>query len=267
MSLTTVGRIRLCYQCEGSGPPVLFISGISGDQHGWAPVVARLKPRYECITFDNRGIGQSSKPRHGYTIPDLTRDTLGLLDKLSISRTHIVGMSLGGLVAQSIALQRPERVGGLVLAGSFAAPSPRLMHVLNSRKFMQRKMGRFEYIWALAAWMFGPKSLGNPGFVDEFARKAAGNPHSQALYAFDQLVDGIAQFDARAQLEQIRQPTLVIVGEHDILTPPQQARILAEGIPGAELVVLPDLGHFCHLEDPKEFASRSVSFFKRVDSR
>lgn len=267
MSITTVGRIKLCYQREGAGPPILFISGLGGDQYGWAPVVARLRRRYECITFDNRGIGQSSRPRNGYTVSDLTRDTLGLLDRLSISRTHIVGISMGGLIAQSIALQRPEFVGGLVLVGSFAAPSPRLMHVLNSRKFMQRSMERYEYIWALAAWMFGPESLGKLGFVDDFAKKVAGSPHPQALHAFDQLVDGIGQFDARAQLKQIRQPTLVMVGEHDILTTPHQARILVEGIPGAELVVLPGVGHFCHLEDPKGFASRVAGFLKRVEAR
>ena len=267
MSIATVGRIKLCYQREGTGPPILFISGLSGDQHGWAPVVARLRQRYECITFDNRGIGQSSRPRNGYTVPDLTRDTLDLLDRLSILRTHIVGLSMGGLIAQSMALQRPELVAGLVLMSTFAAPSSRLMHVLNSRKFMQRSMGRYEYIWSLAAWMFGPESLGKPGFIDDFARKAAGNPHSQALHAFDQLVDGIGQFDARAQLKQIRQPTLVMVGEHDILTTPNQAQALAESIPGAELMVLPNMGHFCHLEDPKGFASRLTSFLKRVDAR
>lgn len=267
MSMTTVGNIELYYEREGAGPPVLFISGLSGDHNEWAPSVALLKQQYECITFDNRGTGQSSRPQSGYTIPDLTRDTLGLLDALSISRTHIVGMSMGGLIAQSIALQRPELVGGLVQVGSFAVANPRVMHVMNSRKLLQRKMERYEYIWALAAWMLGPKALGKPGFADGFARKAADNPHAQALHAFDQLVDGIGQFDGRAQLKQIRQPALVMVGEHDILTTPQQAKDLAEGITGAELVVLPDVGHFCHLEDPKGFTRPIDSFLKSLDTR
>ena len=267
MPITTVGRIKLCYQREGAGPPILFISGLSGDKNGWAPVVEQLKHQYECITFDNRGIGQSSRPRSGYTIPDLTRDTLGLLDGLSISRAHILGMSMGGMIAQSMALQRPELVGGLVLVGSFAAPNSRLMHVLKARKFMQRRMKRYEYIWALAAWMFGPEALDKPAFIDAFARKVADNPHPQALHAFDQLVDGIGQFDNRAQLKEIRQPTLMMVGEHDILTPPHLSRILVEGIPDAELVVLPGVGHFCHAENPIEFADRVASFLKRVDAR
>ena len=267
MSIATVEGIDLYYQREGSGPPILFISGLSGGHHSWTPSVALLKQRYECITFDNRGIGQSSRPQTGYTMPDLTRDTLSLLDKLSILHTHIVGMSMGGLVAQNIALQRPDLVGCLVLVASFAAPCPRFMHVLNSRKFLQKKMDRYEYSWTLAPWMLGPASFGKPGFVDAFAKKAADNPHPQALHAYDQLVDGIGQFDSRAQLDQIRQPTLVMVGEYDILTAPHQAKALADGITGSELAVLPGVGHFCHLEDPQGFTGRIDRFLKSVDSR
>ncbi len=258
--ITSVGRIKLNYQREGKGFPLLFISGLGANLQLWAPVVEHLKSHYECITFDNRGIGQSSRPRSGYTIPDLTRDTLGLLDKLSILRTHIVGMSMGGMVALTIALERPDVIDRLVLVGSAARPDPRLIHVLNSRKFMQKRMSRYEYFWALAGWMFGPEALGKPGFADDFARKAADNPHPQALNAFNQLVDGIGQFDVRGQLKKIKQPTLVIVGEQDILTPPHLSRILAKGIPNTKLLELPGLGHFCATEDPKGFAERIANF-------
>ncbi len=265
MSIVTVGRIKLGYQRQGTGPPILFISGLGADRQLWIPVVEQLRHQFECITFDNRGTGQSSRPRTGYTMPDLTRDTLGLLDRLSISRTHVVGISMGGIIAQNIAVQRPDLVSGLVLVSSFAAPGPRLMHVLNSHKFMQRHLGRYEYFyWALAPWMFGPETLGKPGFTNNFAKKAADNHHPQALYALDQLVDGIGQFDTQAQLNKIRQPTLVIAGEHDILTPPHGVQSLAEGIPGAELVVLPGVGHSCASEDPEAFANCVARFLRKV---
>jgi pimeloyl-ACP methyl ester carboxylesterase len=115
--------------------------------------------------------------------------------------------------------------------------------------------------------MLGPETLGKPGYTDGFAQKAADNPHAQALHAYDQLVDGIGQFDGRSQLKQIRQPALVMVGEHDILTTPHQAKDLADGITGAELVVLPDVGHFCHLEDPKGFTRPIDRFLKSLDTR
>ncbi len=125
MSKVKVGDVELNYEREGAGPPILFIGGLAAGQVLWAKVVEHLKQDYECITFDNRGIGQSSKPASGYSIPILSGDSLGLLDSLSITRAHIVGMSMGGLIAQDMALQRPEMIGSLVLAGSFAKTSAR----------------------------------------------------------------------------------------------------------------------------------------------
>ncbi len=268
MAIIKVGRIKLGYQREGTGnPPIIFISGLSMDKEFWAPVVEHLKHQYECITFDNRGVGESSKPRSGYTIPDLARDTMGLLDRLSISRAHVVGCSMGGMVAQVMALQRPELVAGLVILGSMASRDHRSAHVIKTRSFLQRRLNRYEYSLTVAAWFFGPEALAKPGYAEDWARKEAEKPHPQALYAFDQLVDGIGQFDVRAQLKNIHQPTLVTVGEQDILTPPYQSRIIAESIPGAELVVLPGVGHFCITEDPRGFADRVASFLKRVDAR
>jgi len=266
MPTVKVKGIRIYYERAGAGTPVLFITGLGGDHQPWAPLAGQLKDQYECITFDNRGIGQSSRPASGYTMSDLTRDTIGLLEALSISRAHIVGMSMGGLVAQNIALQQPERVLGLVLLGSFAAGDARLNHVLASRKSMMKRMTRYEYFWAIAAWMFGLKSLERPAFIDGFAKMAASNPHPQSLRAFSQLVDGIAEFDNRAHLKEIRKPTLVMVGEQDILTPPRLSRALAEGIPGAELEIVPGVGHLCISEDTKGVADRLLRFFKRVDA-
>ena len=266
MPTVNVEGIKIYYEREGTGTPTLFITGLGGDHRPWAPVVEQLKDQYECVTFDNRGIGQSSKPPSGYTMSDLTRDTIGLLDALSISRAHIIGMSMGGLVAQNIALQQPKRIRSLVLLGSFAAGDARLNHVLSSRKFMQKRMTRYEYFWALAGWMFGPQTLAKSSFVNDFANMAADNPHPQSLRAFSQLVDGIVQFDNRARLKDIRIPTLVMVGEEDILTPPYLSRALAEGIPGADLEVIPGVGHFCVTEDTKGVADRLVRFFKRVDA-
>ena len=255
MPKAALGSIELHYERQGDGSPLAFISGLGANRGLWNPVVEILRDRYECITFDNRGIGESSRPDSGYTISDLTRDTLGLLDSLSISTSHIIGMSMGGMVAQEIALERPGMVRGLILAGSMAAPDERLMHVLNSRKAMQRQMKPYDYFWALAAWMFGPGALSKQGFAEEFAKRGAENPHPQSLRAFDQLVDGIGQFDVRMRLGEIKAPTLVIVGEQDILTPPHLSRALAEGIPSTEFAVLPGLGHFCATEDPKGFAA------------
>jgi len=267
MPIAKVGDIELYYEREGTGSPILFIAGLSVGQQLWAPLVEHLSHQYECITFDGRGIGQSSKPPSGYTIPDLTRDALGLLDSLSISRAHVVGMSMGGLIAQDMALQRPEIISGLVLVGSFAKTSARGDLIQETRKMMQKRLSPYEYFLVQATWMFAPDTLSKPGFAEDYARKAADNPHPQAKHAFEQLADGARQFDTRARLKDISRPTLVLVGEEDIMATPSQSRVLAEGIPGAEMVVLPNLGHFLTSEDPKKFADCVDSFLKRVDAR
>lgn len=267
MAIAKVGSIELYYERSGSGPPILFIGGLGAGQMLWANVVAHLKHEYECITFDNRGIGQSSKPPSGYTIPDLSRDSLGLLDSLSVTKAHVVGMSMGGLIAQDMALEHPENIKSLVMAGSFAKTSARGDLIQETRKILQKRLDPYEYFLVQATWMFGPETLGKPDFAENYARNMADNPHPQAKHAFDQLADGVARFDTRERLKDINVPSLVVVGEEDIMASPSQSKALAEGIPGAELVVLPKLGHFClATEGSKQFADCITSFIKRVDT-
>ena len=266
MPTIKIRDVKIYYEREGAGAPLLFISGLGGDHQVWAPVVERLKDRYGCIRFDNRGIGQSSRPRSGYAIPDQTQDVRGLLDALSVSQVHIVGQSMGGMIAQNIALQRPRLVRSLVLLASSAAMDSRSNHFIRSRTVMQRRMTGYEYFQAIVPWFFGPEMLSKPGFVESWARRAADHPHPQSINAFSQLANGIAKFDGRAQLKDIRQPTLVMVGEHDILTPPYMSRVLAEGIQGAELVVFPGLGHMCILEDTNAVIKQIATFLARVEA-
>ena len=268
MSIVKMGRINLSYLREGNSvTPILFISGLSMDKEFWAPVVEHLKHQYECITFDNRGVGESSRPRSGYSPYDLMNDTVNLLDKLSIPRAYVVGCSMGGRIAQLMALERPELVAGLVLVGCMASRDPRSAHMMKTRRFLQRRLSRYEYSLTMASWFFGPETLAKPGYAENWAKKEAEKPHPQSLHALDQLVAGGAGFSIRDQLKNIRQPTLVMVGEQDILTPPYGGRIIAESIPGAKLVMLPGVGHFCVIEDPKGLAGRVASFLKRVDGR
>lgn len=268
MPIIKVGRIKLGYLRDGTGsPPIIFISGLSMDKEFWAPVVEHLKDKHECITFDNRGVGESSRPRSGYTPYDLMQDTVGLLNKLSIPKTYVVGSSMGGIVVQLMALQRPELVAGLILVGSMATVDHRSGYVTKIRGFLQKRLSRYEYALVVASWFFGPQTLAKPGYAEDWAKKEAEKPHPQSLHAYNQLVAGAPGFNIRDQLKNIRQPTLVVVGEQDILTPPYQSRIIAENIPGAELVVLPGVGHFCVIEDPKGLADNVARFIKRANAR
>ena len=265
MPTISAGRLKIFYEREGSGPPLVFIAGLGADHHFWSPLLEQLRGRYDCVVFDNRGNGLSSRPRNGYAPSDIAADTLALMDGLGIERAHLFGWSLGGMVAQWIALEHPERIRGMVLAGSMAKADARMMHILRTRKLMQRRMKPQEYFTVLASFMYGAKVLAQPEFVRGYVRRAANNPHPQALHAFDQLVEGIGAFDSRSRLRRIKTPTLVLVGEEDILTTPERSRELAKGIPGAELEILPGVSHFCGTEDPKRVATLTHRFLARVD--
>ena len=267
MPKAALGSIELHYERQGDGSPLAFISGLGANRGLWNPVVEILRDRYECITFDNRGIGESSRPDSGYTISDLTRDTLGLLDSLSISTSHIIGMSMGGMVAQEIALERPGIVRSLILAGSMAAPDERLMHVLNSRKAMQRQMKPYDYFWALAAWMFGPGALSKQGFAEEFAKRGAENPHPQSFARLR---------PARGWHRPVRCADAARRDKGANSCDSRRARYTDAaasvpcprgGIPSTEFAVLPGLGHFCATEDPKGFAATVDRFLGVADGR
>ncbi len=125
MPATNVGDIELHYRDDGAGQPVLFIQGLGVDHRGWAPVCAPLSKRFRCISFDNRDVGRSSQVEAQYDVVDMAGDALGLLDALGIERADVVGVSMGGVIAQEIAIRHPERVRRLALVSTYTSGDPR----------------------------------------------------------------------------------------------------------------------------------------------
>jgi 3-oxoadipate enol-lactonase len=134
MPFASVGKYKIFYVDEGEGFPIVLIHGLAGDHQAWAPQIAALRGRHRVIAFDNRGAGKSTQVDEPVTTEDLARDTLGLMDALGVSRAHIVGRSMGGSIAQHIALRAPDRVQSLVLCASFAKLDPLGMRVLTNMR-------------------------------------------------------------------------------------------------------------------------------------
>src|SRR5215470_8594687 len=122
MPLAKIGDHELYYEEHGSGEPLLCIMGFATDSTGWLLQVPEFAKRYRTIVFDNRGVGRSSKPTSAYTIHEMADDAAGLLDHLGIARAHVLGLSMGGMIAQELVLRHPQRVRGLVLAATFPEP-------------------------------------------------------------------------------------------------------------------------------------------------
>jgi pimeloyl-ACP methyl ester carboxylesterase len=144
MPFASVGKYKIFYVDEGEGFPIVLIHGLAGDHQAWAPQIAALRGRHRVIAFDNRGAGKSTQVDEPVTTEDLARDTLGLMDALGVSRAHIVGRSMGGSIAQHIALRAPDRVQSLVLCASFAKLDPLGMRVLTNMREVLEWRGSWE---------------------------------------------------------------------------------------------------------------------------
>ena len=241
--------ITLAYEFRGEGRPLLLISGVGYGGWYWRRLAAELAGTYQVITFDNRGTGASEKPDGPYTVAMLAADAAGLLDGLGVKGAYVLGHSLGGFVAQELALARPGLVRKLILAatshgGPNAIPvTPAALAVLTSREGDPAEL--FNRGVAVST---GPGFVErHPEVVQELFAYRMGVPVPPAQYAA-QVAAG-AQFDAEARLGAIACPTLILFGAADQVVPPGNADLLAGKIAGAQVTILPGLGHHFPIED------------------
>jgi pimeloyl-ACP methyl ester carboxylesterase len=235
---------RIAYECRGSGPALLFVQGVGVHGSGWLPQVEALSERYTCLTFDNRGIGRSSAVGGPISVDGMADDALAVLDAAGLAVAHVVGHSLGGLVAVFVALAARERVKSLALLCTFAdgrAAAPltlRMMWLGMRSRVGTRAMRRRGF----AKLIFPP---GRDGDAD-FARLADlfGHDLGDTPSVVGPQLSAMRKANALPRLKELAGiPTLVANAAHDPIAPPRVGRPLAEGIPGARYVEFPDASH------------------------
>jgi pimeloyl-ACP methyl ester carboxylesterase len=274
MPLAAVNGTELYYEVSGQGEPVVLIPGLGLDRSYFAAAIPDLERFTRVIALDLRGIGQSAKPDGPYSMRQWADDVSALLEHLGERRAHIVGSSLGGCVALELVDQRPDQVASLVLVAAFSELDRALELNFRLRIAIIEQLGMGDVLadhmllWTLSR-----------GFIEtERGRQAAAalqqsvRRNTPALYA--SFLRAILEF-GRAQPEQagmprvterlshIAVPTLLIVGENDILTPLPFSQKIQERIPGAELAVVPNCGHITFIEQPEENARLVVGFIQR----
>lgn len=229
----------------GNGPPVLLIQGVGVQGAGWRPQVQALAPEFECLTFDNRGIGRSVPAGAPIAVERMAADALAVLDAAGHERAHVVGHSLGGLVAVHLALVAPRRVRSLSLLCTFArgqdaAPlSMRMMWWGLRSQVGTRAMRRRGFL----GLVLPPGEVPAPGLAERIADLFGHDLATQPAVARDQL-RALRHADALPRLGELAGiPTLVLSAAHDPIAPPAAGRALAAGIPGARYVELPDASH------------------------
>jgi 3-oxoadipate enol-lactonase len=243
--------MKIAWESRGQGEPVLLIHGLGYARWGWEPVVAPLAERFRLLLFDNRGIGESEIPPGPYSARAMAEDAVSVLDEAGVERAHVVGTSLGGMVAQELALGWPERVDRLVLActtpgGAGAYPLPeRTLALLAEAPALPQDVALRRFVEnALAPG--APQEL-----IDRIAVHRLASPPDPAGWAA-QAVAG-ASFDAFDRLGGIAAPTLVLHGTADAVVDPRNADLLVERIRGARLELFPGTGHLFFWEEPGRF--------------
>jgi pimeloyl-ACP methyl ester carboxylesterase len=248
---------QLHYLRRGSGPPLLLIQGMSGNHAHWGePFLGALDRDVEVIAYDHRGMGFSERVDEPFSIRDLADDAVGLLDALGVERAHVMGISMGGMVAQELALAHPDRVDRLVLGCTYcggpgsALTSPevgmKLLAGMQSGNLAQALRAGFE-VNVSAAY------AQSPGAFADFEAMAAQAPSPVAVTMLQ--AQAAAAHDASARLAQLDVPTLVIHGDEDQMLSVANGRLIASLIPGARLEVLEGVGHVFWIERPEASAA------------
>jgi pimeloyl-ACP methyl ester carboxylesterase len=255
----TANGIELVYEEIGTGVPVLFISGTSVDRLIWGGQVAHLMSHYRCVTFDNRDVGESSIVASGYTPREMAADAAALMAALDLPPAHVVGHSLGGAIAQELALAAPARLRSLTLVGTWARNDEYTRALFRMWKRIHAALDAPAFLEAMLLTGVGHTFLNAVG-METLVGMFLAAPHPQPGEAFARQVDADLAHDIAARLGRITAPTLVIAGEEDTIFPAHHHRMLADGIPGARLVTLAHAGHSPLLEVTDAFNAVLAEF-------
>jgi aminoacrylate hydrolase len=259
MPRISIGDGSLYYERHGAGFPVLMISGLGGLASFWHEQVAAFSKRYDCITHDSRGVGESDPIRGGYTVDRMAGDVIALMDRLEIERAHLMGHSTGGAIAQTLAIEHPNRVASIVLSACWTKPDAYFRRMYGLRKEVLQRLGASQYVQTSTLFLY-------PSWWIAKNNEKLRQLEAQNLANFPPLeiamsrIDAILAFDRTAGLSKIRTPTLVVGAEDDIVTPAYFSEELARLIRGAEVKIFPRGGHWFPHVLAREFNQAVLPF-------
>jgi len=263
---TVPGEVRLAYERQGRGPLVVFLHGIGGNRANWDGQLTALGDRFCAVAWDARGYGDSDDPPPPLRFGQFADDVARLLDHLGAERAHVVGLSMGGMIAQDVAARHPDRLATLALvdtsSGFGAAPES------ARREFLAQRLEPLDA--GLTPADLAPRLVGalvHPDAPEAVRAQVAASLGKLRTEPYRQALHAIVTTDFRDALGAVAVPTLVLVGEQDVVTPPGASRDLAVRIPGAELVTIPGAGHLSNLDQPAAFDRALGGFLDRHAGR
>ncbi len=268
MPLVDTGSLRLNVSDTGKGPAFVFIPGLVGLYDAWSFQLAHFSKRYRCITFDHRGTGESDKPTGAgaYSTQVIARDVIALMDKLGIDKAHIAGTSTGGCILQNLALDHPDRVRGCIFNNTWVAADEFMKRVAVTRKRIAESYGPEEYVRVSTMFTSGADQFRNnlPAVMELEKRALATVAPIEILTA---RLDMLLAHDRSADLARIDKPSLVVGTIDDATIPYYFAEDLAKMLPGAELVLFDDGGHYSYRRHPEKWNVMTEQFLAKAEER
>jgi len=247
---------ELYWERSGRGEPLLLIQGLSGTHFTWGePFLSLLEPDFDCVTFDNRGIGGSAEASGPFTIAEMADDALAVMDAAGLETAHVLGISMGGMIAQQLALQAPDRLRTLILGCTYpGGPGSALIAPEDAGPLLEAMgSGNLDrVIEAMYEVNLSPGFRDDPANFDDFKAMATAAPARQQTVQLQ--LQAVAGHDVQARLAEIAAPTLVIHGTEDRMIPVANGELIASRIPGARLEILEGVGHMFWWEQPERSA-------------
>ncbi len=257
--------VRIAYEVEGTGDPLVLIRGYANSGALWYDQIPALSEEFKVIVPDNRGTGKSDKPSAGYTIGDMASDIAGIIRREGFESAHLVGISMGGMIALQAALDTPQVVKSLVLGCSTCAGRKgftRDPDVHELFKTLPEASDEENARRSVPALFSQGTIKDRPEVVERYLRVSLENRPPYSTFALQ--MDAILKFDVCSRLKEIDKPVLILHGERDRLIEPETAGYLAAQIPAAKVEMVPNLGHLFFMEEPSSFNEPVIRFLKSL---
>lgn len=257
-----VGGITIKYELSGpeSAPVVVCSHCLAGSMAIWDPQMDALRKKYRVLRYDLRGHGGSSAPDEAYTMEMLAADVAGLMDELGIEDVHFMGISMGGMIGQVLALMVPERVSSLILADTTCMIPENMRPIWDERIATAREKGMAALAeGTLERWLSPEFRANNPEIAGKIKDIVLATPPA----GFAGCCQAISNFDVRDDLSRLSTPTLIMVGEHDPGTPVEAARQVQEAIQNSVMLELPGAYHLSNIEANGQFNENMLAFLSR----
>lgn len=260
----TAGGLRIHYEDRGNpqGPAVVMLPSLGGNHLTWGGVAAGLGQRYRLVLPDPRDAGKSGHATRPYAIAEMASDIAGLMGHLGIAPAYVAGLSMGGAIAQELALERPELVRRLVLIATYDSGDPRGTAIFRHLAHLRRILSREDYHRTLLPWLFTHEEFHHGIDPEEVVRRLTQDPFFQPPDAYERQMEATIAFSSTDRLHRIACPTYLVFGDEDLFTPLRFARSLHAGIAGSRLAVLHGAGHGLVWTRGREVAALIDSFLQ-----